>query len=264
MAKRRVLIFENSFALSNYLLEKWAALAAAAVQQQGRFTVALSGGKTPIEFYCRLSNFDRFDLWTKTHLFLTDERFVSIHSPESNFRLIKNNLLDYLQIPDENIHPVLLGPVDSIDEAAAQYEGHLETFFSLPIGQRPRFDLVLLGVGEDGHTASLFPEDVNLNETSRSVTVGIPPTKKPPRISLTLPVINNAACVIFLVTGRNKASVIADIFIKGADLPAGRVLPQNGEIIFLLDRDAAQQLPLPEELNLSGDALAWEPPPVNH
>ncbi|MBF0531867.1 MAG: 6-phosphogluconolactonase [Candidatus Omnitrophica bacterium] len=266
MASRQVLIFEDPYSLTNHLLTQWTALAEAAIRERGIFTAALSGGKTPMEFYCRLANLDRHDLWSKTHIFLTDERFVPALDPASNFRLLKNNLFDDHLLPDDHIHPIIApngsatfdASPAAAEETAAQYAGHLETFFGCPAGEWPRFDFMLLGVGEDGHTASLFPNDKNWEERSRSVTVCQAAFAPQIRISLTLPVINNAACIIFLIQGKPKAVISRALLTGALDAPAAQVLPQNNnELFFLLDKDAAQQLRLPQNVRRMGEAVLW-------
>jgi len=255
---RKIFIFENQYALTNYLLKQWMIIAKEAVERQKQFTVALSGGRTSVEFYCRLSGLEDFDLWKHTHIFLTDERFVPCDHAESNFQLIKKNIFDYVNIPDENIHSVNTA-LESPEVSAKSYEKELIQFFELTRqGEWPRFDFMLLGLGEDGHTASLFPEGEEFNEMNRlAVPVNIEKLMNE-RISLTLPVINNARKIVFCACGRAKAGIIKRIIDEEKQFPASHVEPLNGELIFLLDKDAARELSYQDSYSHCGEAIMVE------
>ena len=258
MPKREILIFENSFKVTNFFIKKWKELALESIAKNNRFTVALSGGKTPVEFYCKLSGLRDFDLWQKTHIFLTDERYVSFDDPASNFGMIRKNILNYISIPDENIHPVGTYHQD-IDLSAKQYENHLNQFFQTEENGLPAFDLILLGVGEDGHVASLFPYDKGVDEVKRLVINVDCEHLDTKRISLTFPVINNARFLIFLVTGEKKSEIIKKIIEKkkeDIDFPALKVNPVNGEILFLLDSKASRQLSYGESFSYVDQAIS--------
>jgi 6-phosphogluconolactonase len=232
------LVFEHTDEMWHYAGKKWEEISAKAIREKGCFTVALSGGKTPAGFYQYLSG-TRDLPWEETHLFLVDERFVPRDSPESNYRMLHEILLGKIQIPPKNIHPISTGE-SSPDISARKYEEELRQFFKLAENGIPEFDLILLGIGEDGHTASLFPRTGALRETKHLVVSVKQGTALMDRISLTLPVINNAWNVIFLVSGERKRAVMKKIK-AGHDttLPASMVSPKKGQLLFLMDREAA-------------------------
>lgn len=208
------------------------------LRQQARFTLALSGGNTPRPLYHLLATEYRHRVeWNRVHLFWGDERYVPPDHPASNFRMARESLIEPLRIPSANVHAM---PVEesSPERAAERYEGHLREFF----GTMPRFDLILLGMGADGHTASLFPSTPALAERKRWVTVGEAPTEPRIRLTLTLPVLNAGKCVYFLVTGIDKAEGVRSVLIENAPLPAGLVNPRGGELMWWLDRESASRL----------------------
>ncbi|MCX5896297.1 MAG: 6-phosphogluconolactonase, partial [Proteobacteria bacterium] len=187
------------------------------VREKNVFTLVLSGGTTPGLLYKGLASppYIQQMPWASTHLFWGDERFVPAGHTESNFSLAYNTLISKVPLPQQNIHRIETG-MKRPEDAADAYEKNLREFFEDPciteIRQEkfPRFDLILLGVGTDGHTASLFPCDEVLKETKRWVTAVPAPACPPlvPRITLTLPVINNADCVVFLISGSEKIKVV--------------------------------------------------------
>ena len=254
----KVLIFENSFILANYLLKLWQGIARRSIADHSQFNVALSGGRTPAEFYCRLSTLDDDALWQKTHLFLGDEHFVPAGRKENNFRMIKTNLIDYIHIPRGHVHMVPTD-VENAAVAAEHLKHELIGHFAYQRKSLPTFDLILLGVGEDGHAASLFPGMGNLADPD-AVTVPVSlPHLKNDRISLSLSVINNARYVIFLVLGAHKMEIMRKIFEEKFACPASQVDPANGELVFLLDKEAARKLSKPFIFAHEQDALSLEP-----
>ncbi|MCU7495436.1 MAG: 6-phosphogluconolactonase [Ignavibacteria bacterium] len=202
------------------------------------FTAALSGGTTPERMYLALSEspFKETVPWEKIHFFWSDERYVPLNDSRSNAGMAFKNLLDKVPVPKENIHPVpyLSTPEDS----ALEYEKVLRSFFS---GKVPRFHLVMLGMGEDGHTASLFPHTDVLKENERWVREVYLEDQKSHRITLTYPAINSASNVVFLIQGKDKAPALSKV-LKGTsgpeDLPARGIHPLNGELYWLIDREA--------------------------
>ena len=216
------------------------ALASAAIRDHGKFTVALSGGSTPKSLYSVLA---RSALpWDKIFFFWSDERHVPPDHPESNYRMAKEALLSKVPVPPENIFRVRAEEKDA-NVVAKYYEEALRSFFGLRPGEFPRFDLILLGLGPDGHTASLFPNTAALNETKLLVVANWVEKFKANRITFTYPVLNNAACVIFLVSGADKADMVRTVLEDGrADLPSQRVHPVNGRLLWLLDKGAASKL----------------------
>ena len=216
------------------------ALASTAIRRHGKFTVALSGGSTPKSLYSVLA---RSALpWDKIFFFWSDERHVPPDHPESNYRMAKEALLSKVPVPPENIFRVRAEEKDA-NVVARDYEEALRSFFGLRPGEFPRFDLILLGLGPDGHTASLFPNTAALNETKLLVVANWVEKFKANRITFTYPVLNNAACVIFLVSGADKADMVRTVLEDGrADLPSQRVHPVNGRLLWLLDKGAASKL----------------------
>ena len=236
---QKILIFENSNKLTEHLLKEWIELAKESILARGQFTVAISGGKTPIEFYKRLASLKDSQLWSKTHIFQTDERFVPADNYENNFRSFKTHLLNHISIPALNIHPMKTD-LDNVTLSAATYENDLKSFF--PEQPFPIFDLILLGIGEDGHTASLFPAEPAVDEKKKFV-VGVSTQQlTTQRISLTLPVINQARNIVFVVTGASKAGVVRRIIMNKTQLPASKVEPVAGNLFFLLDQPAGAKL----------------------
>jgi 6-phosphogluconolactonase len=219
--------------------------AAEAIAQRGRFTIALSGGSTPRNLYTLIAANASASLpWDQMFFFWGDERHVPPNDPDSNYRMAKETLLSKVPIPPANIFPV---PADNPDAAAAAqaYEDTLRKFFALAAGEFPRFDLILLGMGPDGHTASLFPETAALQEKSRLVVANWVEKLSNSRITFTLPVLNAARCVAFLVSGADKAAVLHEVLegkAPGEKYPSKLVRPIEGKLIWFVDRAAASDL----------------------
>jgi 6-phosphogluconolactonase len=219
---------------------EFAALAAAAIDDHTKFTVALSGGSTPKSLYSVLANAAL--PWEKIFFFWGDERHVPPDHPDSNYRMARADLLSKVPVPPGNIFRIRAEEKDAT-VAAQDYEQTLRSFFHLRAGEFPRFDLILLGLGPDGHTASLFPNTAALTERKRLVVANSVGKLKTDRITLTYPVLNNAACVIFLVSGGDKSDMVRTVLEdKGANLPSQKIHPANGKLLWLLDQDAASKL----------------------
>ncbi|MFS8854115.1 MULTISPECIES: 6-phosphogluconolactonase [unclassified Synechococcus] len=230
-------IFPEGSVLIQRAIEVWQSRAAAAIRERGRFTVVLAGGSTPKQLYAALAQTQGIP-WQQTWLFWGDERYVPPEHPESNYRMVQETLLKWIGIPADQVFPMPTQAGDPLRDAA-DYEATLRRLFG---AECPSLDLIWLGVGEDGHTASLFPDTAALQVQHRWVTVG---QKGPePRLTLTYPVLNRAAQVVFLVTGANKAAIVKEALTTEAHLPCQRVNP-NGRLLWLLDAAAAAQLPLP-------------------
>ena len=236
---QKIHIFDDKESLCAFALKRWQEALRQAVLRNGRFTVALSGGKTPVGFYQRLAKQPGLP-WSQTHLFWVDERCIDSSSEESNYRLIRKIIINRISIPPENIHLIDAGKGKPRD-AAKKYEEHLNDFFLLERGELPEFDLMILGIGEDGHTASLFPGDLIDPYDHFVIPVSLPHLKCK-RVSLTLSALNGAREVIFLVTGENKAAILKTIIEDKSRLPAALVQPENGNLFFLSDRQAARLL----------------------
>ncbi len=222
------------------LAERVAAwLLARAQAKAGRFAIALSGGSTPKALYARLAQAPYRDAfpWDRTHLFWGDERFVPPDDPLSNYRMVKEALLDHAPIPAANIHPTPTTG-ETPEQAAADYARTLQAFYGADAldPARPLFDVNLLGLGDDGHTASLFPGTAVLEERSAwaAAVVG---AKAEARITLTYPALESAAAAAFLVTGAGKATMLKRLLAGDTSIPAGRLRP-TGELIVFADKAA--------------------------
>ncbi len=223
------------------------ASAGEAVRARGRFTLALAGGSTPEKTYSLLAEparAPRID-WSKVFLFFGDERYLPPEDSRSNFNMARRALLNRVAVPPGQVFPI---PTDCKDpaESAAVYARTLATAFGVPPdGPPPRFDLVLLGLGDDGHTASLFPGAAALNEDRAWVTSSPPGVLPPPvdRVTLTFPVLNAAYEALFLVAGEKKAGPLHDVMTGKASrvqMPAAGVRPTDGALVWLVDRAAAR------------------------
>jgi 6-phosphogluconolactonase len=221
---------------------EFAALASQAVQSAGRFSVALSGGSTPKGLYTLLASSLFPDIpWEKIFFFFGDERYVPSDHPDSNYRMVRETML-LSKVPASNVFRVHAEEKDA-DSTARQYEQTLRNFFALQPGEHPRFDLILLGLGPDGHTASLFPGTAALDEQKRLVMANWVDKFQTYRITLTLPVLNSAACAMFLVSGADKAHIVREVLeTENAKLPSQKVRPADGGLLWLLDRAAASTL----------------------
>jgi 6-phosphogluconolactonase len=239
-------IFPDRPALFQAAEQEFVRLARAAIQSNGRFTVALAGGSTPKGLYSLLAT-NTAVAWDKVYFFFGDERHVPPDDPESNYRMAREAMLSKLPLPAGNVFRV---PAEDPDagHAAESYEQTLRQFFQTPAGKFPRFDLILLGMGPDGHTASLFPGGKALQETSRRVVADWVEKFKTHRITFTLPVLNNAAVVMFLVSGEDKAQALKEV-LEGSQpaemFPSKLVRPTNGKLIWLIDQSAASALSAP-------------------
>lgn len=238
-------IYANGDELSQAAAELFVQRAQAAVARQGRFTVALSGGSTPRPTYERLASPAVRDAvpWQDTHVFWGDERFVPPDHPDSNYRMALEALLSKVPVPDENVHR-MAGELPP-KTAAQVYAEVLRDVFGLSAGELPRFDLILLGLGGDGHTASLFPGTDVLHEDTKLVAAHYVEKHAAYRLTLTPPVINNAAHVVFVVAGERKADTLQRV-LEGPHqpetLPAQLARPTDGRLTWLVDEAAAGAL----------------------
>src|SRR6266568_2407020 len=232
----RIAKFPDPLALARHVAE-W--MTAAALASTGPFRVSLSGGSTPKTLYGLLASdeFERRFPWERVSWYWGDERFVPYDDPESNYRMTREAMLAKAPVPPENVHPV---PTNGIpEEAASRYERTLQAAYGAAIldRARPLFDITLLGIGTDGHTASLLPNDPVLQERKRwcaAVSHGRPEV----RITMTYPVIESSRQVAFLLAGKEKAAIFKTIRAGGSDVPAARVNPV-GDLIWFVDRAAA-------------------------
>jgi 6-phosphogluconolactonase len=243
----RLEVLADPAALAAAVARLFASSAMAAVRERGIFRAALAGGSTPRAAYALLATpmWQSRVPWDHSELFFGDERMVPAAHAESNYRMVREALLDFLPIPPRAVHRVSteLG----VSGAARAYEQTLATAFGVegPPQPPPRFDLVLLGLGADGHTASLFPGSPALDETVRWVTVSAPSGGGLHRVTFTYPVLSRSACVAFVVAGAEKADVLARVLEGPAgpkSPPAARVRPE-GELVWLTDAAAGAKLP---------------------
>jgi 6-phosphogluconolactonase len=245
---REVRIVESAAALFEAAAEEFAERARAAAGAGGRFRVALAGGSTPRGLYSLLASEDapfrdRVP-WEKVQVFWGDERAVPPDHRDSNYKMAWDTLLSRVPVPPANIHRIRAELPDA-RAAADAYESELKSFFNLAQGDAPAFDLILLGMGPDGHTASLFPKTDAVRETTRLVAAPWVEAQRSHRITLTPRAINPAARVLFLVSGEDKAKTLQEV-VEGEErpdlLPAQAIRPREGALLFLADRAAAALL----------------------
>ncbi|MCG6962776.1 MAG: 6-phosphogluconolactonase [Acidobacteria bacterium] len=245
MSEPAIRIVADRASLASSAAETIRERAEAAIAARGRFALALSGGSTPLVLFERWAEDPLTGPpWERTHLFWGDERSVPASDPESNFGNAQRAFIGRVPIQDANVHPIRIGDGEPAD-AARRYEVELRSFFGARPDVWPRFDLVLLGLGGDGHTASLFPGSTALGDREHLVASSWVERLQTHRVSLTLPVLNHARCVMFLVAGADKADILARV-LEGQrahdPLPAQVVRPKAGELIWLVDRAAAATL----------------------
>ncbi len=238
-----VRIFNDMEFLSRAAAHLFVEQAAQAIHERHQFLVALNGGNTPMRLFQLLASNDRDKIdWSKTHVFWGDERCVPPDDKESSYGQAREILLNKISIPDSNIHRVNtdLGP----DAASKDYASTLSRFSQPPLDW-PRFDLVLLGMGEDGHTASLFPgSPIYVTEPTLPVTAQYQ-DRPANRVTMTPLVFNSAYMIIFMVTGDNKAVTLSRVLsdnYQPEQLPAQRIGPKDGNLIWLVDEGAASKL----------------------
>lgn len=239
MTNREVRVFPDTVALARAAAMHFVEIARSAIELKGRFSVALSGGTTPEPMY-RLLTAPEFTSqidWKHVHLFWSDERCVPPDDPDSNFNMAWKSFISQIPIPKGNIHRIL---GEEVPEAAAErYEQELKDHFK---GDEPRFDLILLGLGEDGHTASIFPGSAAVAESDRLVLAAQYRGTKQWRVTMTLLAINAAADVTFVVAGESKREILKLIrtgLNSPEELPAVGVNPRDGTLRWLCDDAAA-------------------------
>ncbi len=201
-------------------------------QQAGpKFSISLAGGTTPRALYERMAAPDMRGSfpWEKMHFFFGDERCVPHEDPRSNYRMARESMLGPAAVPAGNVHPVNTSTA-SAAASAQDYAGDLEKFFGKDL---PRFDLILLGLGEDGHTASLFPGDPALLENKKWTAPAKVETPEP-RVTLTYPVINNADNVMFLVSGESKKKILSEVLPGNSNYPSGKIKPSSGSLYWFI------------------------------
>lgn len=237
--EKLIYVFESVDDLVEMVVCEWQQKANAALEERDRFNIALSGGRTPIPILQKLVTGDlEFD-WARTHIFQVDERFVLADHADSNYCMLNEYLFSKINIPQDNIYRIKAESADA-QLAAQEYAQQLNNYFDYEL---PRFDLVLLGVGADGHTASLFEIDELVANDEVLVQVTASSKVKHERITLSLSVLNNARDIFLLATGADKKGVMKGVIKDhNMQLPAAHVVPRNGQLIYFLDKDAAEKL----------------------
>jgi 6-phosphogluconolactonase len=239
----RIIVLEDAEEVARRAADLFIETTRAAIADHGRFSVALAGGSTPRRCYELLATDEYRDRpdWSQAHIFFGDERTVPPTDAESNYRMAWEAMLSRLPIPQPNVHR--MRGEDDPSSAAQLYEQEMSSFFG--DAQWPRFDLVLLGMGDDGHTASLFPHTLALREQRAWVVANRVEKLKTFRLTLTAPAINHARSVVFLVTGAAKAERLREVIRGPRDperLPSQLIHPVEGTLTWLLDKEAARLL----------------------
>jgi 6-phosphogluconolactonase len=239
--KGEMIVLKDASVLTEEAARRFVSLAQHSIASTGRFNVVLAGGTTPKAMYSLLAtSFAQEVEWDKVYLFWGDERFVPHDNPDSTYLMVHDTLLKNVPIPAKNIFPV---PTDgTIKEAASRYSKTLSAHFG---NNLPRFDLVLLGMGTDGHTASLFPHSPTLISKDIVAVEYTSPKPPPQRITLTYPIINNAAHIMIMVTGADKADALREVLDGEHDpnkLPVQGVNPTNGKLLWLVDEKVAGKI----------------------
>jgi len=247
MIDREIRILADANGIVHVAAAEFLEAARESVGERDCFRVALAGGSTPKALYELLGNnrlLQAMVPWSKMQLFFGDERHVPPDDVESNFRMVKEALLAKAPLEARQVHRIK-GEMAKADQAAEQYEQELRAAFGLQVGELPRFDLVLLGMGPEGHTASLFPGTKALEEERRLAVANWVGKLDADRVTLTPPVLNNAARVIFLVHGAEKAPVLQAVLegpYEPQQLPAQMIRPKSGRVLWLVDVTAAGRL----------------------
>ncbi|MBN2545386.1 MAG: 6-phosphogluconolactonase [Spirochaetes bacterium] len=234
--KKKIIVFNNSDEINDYLLSQWIKLSEKYIAAKGFFSAALSGGNSPKAFYNILFNSEKIKQWDKIFIFLVDERFVNIDHPDSNSGMIKN------LINNDSINFYPINTDQNIIKAAKDYENFIKYFFKTKKSEKCSFDFILLGIGRDGHTASLFPDTKSLYIKHKLIVNTEKKGIKHPRISMTFKLLDNTKNVFFLVTGDDKALIIKEIIKENKIYPANNIHSASGKIIYLLDKNSSKFL----------------------
>ena len=244
--RSKIMTVADSGALADLTVECFVSYAQRAIKERGVFCVAISGGSTPVRFYERMSNASVYSKveWDKVHIFWVDERCVPPSSEASNFGLATHTFLLDIPIPGENIHRVT-GELQNYADAVDEYEQVIRSVFKITKGQVPEFDLVILGMGSDGHIGSILPNTYALFDTDDLVSAVYRMNGDYNRITLTVPVMKEARRILILVSGENKAQIMADVFRTEPDpvrYPVHALWPVLHKVRWLIDRPAAEKL----------------------
>jgi len=243
MLEKQVKIFDSEEELAEKFAEEIFVMSEDYRSEKRLFNIALSGGRTPNTLFTVLAKkFGNIITWSNIHLYWGDERCVPFGDSESNYFMTKLSLIDHIIIPKENIHRIK--GENEPNQEAMRYSNEILTNVRIENGL-PEFDLTLLGLGEDGHTASIFPDQLELFESNNICEVSIHPVTKQERITLSGKVINNSVNICFLVTGENKSKVVSEIILEwgtSSSYPAYYIRPDKGEVNWYIDKLAAKLL----------------------
>ena len=246
--KPDVRIVESLAQVAEAAADEFIARAGEAIDHHGRFTVALSGGSTPKALHGvlveRSNKNPRLIDWSRIQIFFGDERHVPPDHPDSNYRMAKETLLSKVPIPEVNVHRMRCENPDA-NAVAVEYDKILASEFRLKESQLPRLDLILLGMGPDGHTASLFPGTEEVREMQKRVIGNFVPKFNAWRVTFTFPVINHAECVMPMISGGDKAPALREVMGAGSPdtYPIKNVHPTHGALLWIVDKAAAKELP---------------------
>jgi 6-phosphogluconolactonase len=241
--KQKIIIKDDPNLLAKQAAEIFVAGARYSINKKRPFTVAISGGSTPRRMHKMLPTepYIRNIPWQKSHIFWVDERCVPQDSPESNYGTAKRDFIDEVPIPQTNVHWITCEPSHQV--SAKEYQKTLKDFFSFENARIPRFDLIYLGMGEDGHIASLFPGQKSLYEKEKLVVAVKGGNPNVNRITMTLPLLNQARHIVFMITGEEKASTVQRVLEDSKiQLPAQKIRPLDDQVTWLMDRGAAALL----------------------
>jgi 6-phosphogluconolactonase len=244
---REVRILADGAAIARRAAELIVDAATAAVRERGVFTISLAGGSTPKALYGLLATDPGFKSrmpWDKTQFFFGDERHVPPADPDSNFRMANESMLSKISLKPEQVHRIK-GEYEDAEKAALEYEQTLRSYFKLSPGQLPRFDVVLLGMGDEGHTLSLFPGTKALHDNGRLVMSNWIGKLYTQRVTITAAVANNSGLAIFMITKADKALALKGVLegpFEPEQLPSQLIQPKNGKLLCLLDTTAASKL----------------------
>lgn len=234
--EKNLIILNNPEEINNYLLDQWITLSEKYIAEKGFFTAALSGGKSPKSFYDILFNSKKNIQWEKIFIFLVDERYVEINHQDSNSGMIKTI------IKNKPINFFVISTEDNINKSTNDYEKTIQNFFKSRKTNNYSFDFILLGIGADGHTASLFPGTNSININNKLMTNVTIEGIKNSRISMTFKLLNNVKNVFFLATGDDKALILKEIFKENKKYPANYINPASGNITYILDKNSSKFL----------------------
>jgi 6-phosphogluconolactonase len=244
---REVRILADGAAIARRAAELIVDAVTAAVRERGAFTISLAGGSTPKALYTLLATDPGFNSrmpWDKTQFFFGDERHVPPDDPDSNFRMASESMLSKVSLKPEQVYRIK-GEYEDTEKAALEYEQTLRSYFKVSPGQLPRFDVVLLGMGDEGHTLSLFPGTKALHDNGRLVMSNWIGKLYTQRVTITAPVANNSGLAVFMITKADKALALKGVLegpFEPEQLPSQLIQPKNGKLLWLLDTTAASKL----------------------